>query len=81
MLSQLFGGFIIIVIGVNLVPIVANGVTFAKTVNSTGGTSGTALLSGAASAMIDLVTLFYAMGIMVAAVATVISGLRQAGLV
>jgi hypothetical protein len=31
--------------------------------------------------MIDLVTLFFAMGIMVAAVATVISGLRQAGLV
>lgn len=71
MLSQLFGSFIIIVIGVNLLPVVANQVAAAKTGNVT----------GAAAAMLDLVTLFYAMGIMVAAVAMVVGGLRNAGLV
>jgi len=81
MLSNIIGGFLIIVIGVNLLPIVANSVAYAKTVNITGGTEGTPTLSGAGAAMIDLVTLFFAMGIMVAAVATVISGLRGAGLV
>jgi hypothetical protein len=71
MLSQLFGSFIIIVIGVNLLPVVANQVAASKTGNVT----------GASAAMLDLVTLFYAMGIMVAAVAMVIGGLRNAGLV
>jgi len=71
MLSQLFGSFIIIVIGVNLLPVVANQVAAGKTGNVT----------GAAAAMLDLVTLFYAMGIMVAAVSMVVGGLRQSGLI
>jgi len=81
MLSNIIGGFLLIVIGVNLIPIVANGVVYAKTVNTTGGTSGTPVLSGASATMIDLVTLFFAMGIMVSAVAIVVQGLRQSGLI
>lgn len=81
MLANIISGFLIIVIGVNLLPIVANSVAYAKTYNSTGGNSGTPLLSSAGAAMIDLVTLFFAMTIMISAVATVVSGLKNAGLV
>ena len=70
-LANLIGGFVVILVGVTLMPTVADQVTAAQGGNVT----------GAASSILDLVTIFFALGIMAAGVALAVSGLRQAGLV
>ncbi len=70
-LANLIGGFVVILVGVTLIPTVADQVTAAQGGNVT----------GAASSILDLVTIFFALGIMAAGVALAVSGLRQAGLV
>ena len=70
MLGNLIGGFIVIVVGTSLMPVVANSVSAAQTGNVT----------GAASTIVGLVTLFYALGLMSTGVAISVSGLRQAGI-
>lgn len=72
MLGNLLGGFIVILVGVNLLPTVSQQVTVAKQ-NLTG--------DAASQALLDLVVIFYTLGIMSAAVGIAVSGLRQAGLV
>ncbi len=71
MLGNLIGGFIVILVGVNLIPTVADQVTLAQAGNVT----------GAASTILGLTTLFFALGIMAAAISLAVSGLRNAGLV
>lgn len=71
MLGNLIGGFIVILIGVNLIPTVANQVVAAQSGNVT----------GAASTILGLTTVFYSLGIMSAGVGLAVNGLRQAGLV
>lgn len=70
-LANLIGGFIVILVGVNLMPTVANQVVAAQGGNVT----------GAADAILGLTTTFYALGIMASSVSLAVSGLRQAGLV
>jgi uncharacterized membrane protein YhaH (DUF805 family) len=70
MLGNILGGFIIIVVGVNLMPVVANAVAGAQGGNVT----------GAASTILGLTTLFYALGIMSSSIAIAAQGLRAAGL-
>lgn len=70
-LANLIGGFVVILIGVNLIPTVADQVAAAQGGNVT----------GAASTIIGLTTIFYALGIMAAGVALAVGGLRSAGLV
>jgi len=69
MLGNLLGGFIVIIVGVNLIPTIADQVSTAQNGNVT----------GAASTIIGLVPLFYALGIMSAGVALCVGGLRNAG--
>ncbi len=71
MLGNLIGGFIVIIIGVNLIGTVANEVTAAQAGNVT----------GAASTILGLTPLFFALGIMSVGVALAVGGLRNAGLV
>ena len=71
MLGNLIGGFIVIIIGVNLIGTVADEVASAKAGNVT----------GAASTILGLTPLFFALGIMSAGVALAVGGLRNAGLV
>ena len=71
MLGNLLGGFIVIVVGVNLMPTVANQVAGAQGGNVT----------GAASTILGLTPLFFALGIMSAGISLTVSGLRNAGLV
>jgi len=71
MLGNLLGGFIVILIGVNLIPTVADQVQAAQDGNVT----------GAASTVLGLTTIFYALGIMSAGVALAVGGLRNAGMV
>jgi len=76
MLGNLIGGFIVIVIGVSLMPTVADQVWVAQH-NSYGNATGN--LTGTASAIVGLVPLFYALGIMSAGVAITVGGLKGAG--
>ncbi len=78
MLGNLIGGFIVILVGVSLIPAVANEVVGAQTINSTGGAS--VHISGAASTIIGLTTLFFALGIASAGIAVAAQGLRAAGM-
>ena len=71
MLGNLIGGFIVIIIGVNLIGTVADEVNRAQSGNFT----------GAASTILGLTPLFFALGIMSAGVALAVGGLRNAGLV
>ena len=70
-LANLLGGFIVILVGVNLIPTVADEVTAATTGNVT----------GAAGTILDLTIIFFALGIMAAGVSLAVGGLRNAGLV
>jgi len=71
MLGNLLGGFIVILVGVNLIPTVADQVVSAQAGNVT----------GASSTILGLTTIFFALGIMSAGVSLAIGGLRSAGLV
>ena len=70
-LANLLGGFIVILIGVNLIPTVADEISVAQSGNVT----------GAASTILGLTTIFFALGIMASGVALAVGGLRNAGLV
>ena len=76
MLGNLIGGFITIVIGVNLIGPIADDVHYARYGNGTGTN-----ITGAASTILGLTPLFFALGIMSAGVALAVGGLRNAGLV
>jgi len=70
MLGNILGGFIVIVVGVNLIPSVADQVKAAQNGNVT----------GAASTILGLTTLFFALGIASAGISIAAVGLRQSGL-
>ena len=78
MLGNLIGGFITILVGVTLIPSVANEVVSAQTYNSTGGTD--VRVTGASSTILGLTTLFFALGIAAAGIAIAAQGLRAAGM-
>ncbi len=70
-LANLIGGFIVILVGVTLMPTIADQVVAAQSGNVT----------GAASTVLGLTTIFFALGIMAAGVSLAVGGLRNAGLV
>jgi len=70
-LGRLLEGFITILVGVNLIPSVADQVVAATTGNVT----------GSAASILTLVTLFFALGIMIAGVNIAVGGLQDVGLV
>ena len=72
MLANLIGGFIVILVGVTLIPTVADQVQLAQDSGN---------ITGAADTIVGLTTLFYALGIMSAGISLAVGGLRQAGLV
>lgn len=71
MLGNIIGGFIIILVGTSLMPTVANSVTGVQGGNVT----------GAASTLIGLTTLFFALSIATAAIGIAAAGLRNSGLI
>ncbi len=70
MLGRLIGGFITILVGVTILPTVADEVSVAQGGNVT----------GAASTITGLITLFFALGVMSAGISIAVGGLRDAGL-
>ena len=83
MLGNLLGGFIVVLVGVNLIPTIADSVVCAQNSNTEGcaGLGIEANVTGAASTILGLTTIFFALGIMAAGVSLAIGGLRNAGLV
>ena len=77
MLGNLIGGFITIIIGVNLIGPIANDVYTARFGNGSTGSN----LTGSAGTILGLTPLFFALGILSAGVALAVGGLRNAGLV
>ena len=77
-LGNMIGGFITIIVGVNLIPVVADQVEFAQTGSNQSSLTN---LTGAAATLLDLTTLFFALSIMATAISTGISALRESGLV
>jgi hypothetical protein len=69
-LGRLLEGFITILVGVNLIPSVADQVVNAQAGNVT----------GSSATILGLVTLFFALGIMVAGVNIAVGGLQDVGL-
>ena len=76
MLGNLIGGFVVIIIGVNLLPTVANEVEGARW----NGTEGSGNVTGAADTITGLIPLFFALGILSAGIALTAQGLRAAGM-
>lgn len=70
-LGRLLEGFITILVGVNLIGPVADQVVAAQAGNVT----------GSADTLLGLVTLFFALGIMVAGVNIAVGGLQDVGLI
>jgi len=77
MLGNLIGGFIVIVIGVNLIGPIADDVWEARYNTNSSDPSN---LTGAAATILGLTPLFFALGIMSAGVALAVGGLRNAGI-
>ena len=79
MLGNLLGGFIVILVGVNLIPTVADQIADAQSGQEESGDG--ANVTGTASTILGLTTIFFALGIMAAGVSLAVGGLRNAGLV
>ncbi len=77
-LGNMIGGFITIIVGVNLIPTVADQVFFAQHGNNASTSTN---VTGASGTLLDLTTLFFALSIMASAISTGISALRESGLV
>jgi hypothetical protein len=70
MLGEIIGAFIVILVGSTLLPVVANQIAAAQGGNVT----------GAASTIVGLTTLFYSLALMSVGAAAGVSALRKAGL-
>ena len=70
MLGNLIGGFIVILVGVTLIPTVADQVVAAQ--NN--------ITTGSVNTILGLTTLFYALGIASAGISIAAQGLRAAGM-
>lgn len=77
MLAGILITFITVLVGVNLVPSVADS-TFAATHNSTGGL-GFVNVTGASAALIGLVPLFFILGIVITTIASSVDILNKMG--
>ena len=80
MLGNLIGGFITILVGAVLAPTVGDQIWGARNINSTGSRVNGTNLPGGVSTILNLVTLFFCLGIMSAGIAITAQGLRAAGM-
>jgi hypothetical protein len=75
-MGEIIGGFVVILIGVNLLPSVADAVYAAQGSGNTSNTN----VTGAAYTIVGLSTIFYALGIMSAGVSLAVNGFKRAGI-
>jgi hypothetical protein len=81
MLGNLLGGFIVILVGVNLIGEVADNVAYAQRNDGSSAVVNISTTSPTASTILGLTTIFFALGIMASGVGLAVGGLRNAGLV
>ena len=81
MLGNLIGGFIVILIGVTLIPTIADEIAGATDIEFV-GTGGlvNSTVTGASATILGLTTIFFALGIASAGIAMAAQGMRAAGL-
>lgn len=72
MLGNIIGGFIVILVGTTLAPVVANQVA--------GATASGGNITGASATVLNLTTLFYNLSIASTAIGIAAQGLRNSGL-
>ena len=77
-LGSLIGGFIVIIVGVNLVPVIGNSIEFAQTGDNQTTQSN---VSSTSATLLDITEIFFAIGVMAAGVGLAMTGLRESGLV
>ena len=77
MLGNLISGFIVILIGVNLIPSVADSIHTAKFGDNASTLTN---VTGTSATLIDLVVIFFAIGVMSSGVALAVGGLKNAGM-
>ena len=80
MLGNLIGSFIIILVGVSLLPVVSDSIACVRD-NTTCPANGHQSVTGAAGTILGLTNIFFALGIMSTGVALTATGLRNAGMV
>ena len=76
MLADLIGGFITILVGVTLVPVIADQIHAARYENGNNVTN----ITGASSTLLSLTTLFFVIAVMGTGVGVAARGLKAAGL-
>ncbi len=74
-LGRMMQGFITVIVGVSLIP------TVADTIYAAAGNSSATNLSSSAASILELTTLFFALGVMVAGVGIAVGGLADVGLI
>lgn len=80
MLGNLVGGFIVILVGVSLMPTVGDQVFLSlNKVNTSGNHFISSNITGASATIMNLVPLFFALAIASAGIAIAAQGLRAAG--
>lgn len=77
MLGNLLGGFIVVLVGVNLIGTLADEVQSA-TIEQT-NTSKVTNVTGISSTVLSLTIIFFALGVMSAGVSLAVQGLKNAG--
>jgi len=80
-LANLIGGFIVILVGVTLMPTIGDSVFEAKFQPNGSGVDFATNVTGASATLIDLTVIFFAIGVMAAGVALATAGLKEAGMV
>ncbi len=74
-------GFITVIVGVSLIPTVADTIFLATNPLNGTGSPIPSNLTGSASSILELTTLFFALGIMVAGIGIAVGGLADIGLI
>lgn len=77
-LGRMMQGFITVIVGVSLIPTVADTIAVAL-INGTG--DGPSNVTGSTASILELTTLFFALGIMVAGIGIAVGGLADIGLI
>ena len=77
----MLGGFIVILVGVNLIPTIAGQIWVANHDSIASGGQNLSTSDPTAATILDLVTIFFALGVMAAGVSLAVGGLRNVGLV
>lgn len=77
-LGRMMQGFITVIVGVSLIPTVADTIWSAINLNTTETNPN---ISASAGSILELTTLFFALGVMVAGIGIAVGGLADIGLI